>query len=327
MKKTRLGFNGLEVSPLGLGCFGMSHAYGPANDVESTATIQRALYLGCNFFDTADSYGAGHNERLLGVAIAGRRKEVVLATKFGFAWNDHGDISGRDGNPARVRAACEASLQRLRTDVIDLYYLHRVDPQFPVEETIGAMAKLVEQGKVRHLGLSEASPANIRRAHAAHPIAALQSEYSLWTRDSERDAIPVCRELGIGFVAFCPLGRGFFTGKMKPSDLDAADFRKSMPRFEQENFARNLESLACIEEIAREKHCSAAQIALAWVLARGNDVTAIPGTRRTAHLEENLDALNVELTSEEVRQMDEMMPLESFAGERYTEKSIFKPDA
>jgi aryl-alcohol dehydrogenase-like predicted oxidoreductase len=326
MKKRRLGFNGPEVSPLGLGCFGMSHAYGPAHDAESTVTIQRALDLGCNFFDTADSYGAGQNERLLGVAIAGRRKEVVLATKFGFAWNDQGDITGRDGNPAHVRAACEASLQRLQADVIDLYYLHRVDPRFPVEETIGAMAKLVEQGKVRHLGLSEASPANIRRAHAAHQIAALQSEYSLWTRDPERDAMPVCRELGIGFVAFCPLGRGFFTGKMERSYLDANDFRKNMPRFEQENFARNLESLARIEELAREKHCSAAQIALAWILARGDDITAIPGTRRRAHLEENFGALDVELTPEEVRQMDEMLPLESFAGKRYTETSIFNPD-
>ena len=254
MKKRRLGAKGPEVSPLGLGCFGMSHAYGPASDAESIATIHRALELGCNFFDTADSYGAGHNERLLGAAIADRRENVVLATKFGFISNDQGEVTGRDGNPAHVRAACDASLHRLATDVIDLYYLHRVDPQYPVEETVGAMARLVAEGKVRYLGLSEASPVNIRRAHAVHPIAALQSEYSLWTRDPERDVIPVCRELGIGFVAFCPLGRGFFTGKMEQSDLGAGDFRKNMPRFQQENFASNLKRLAASKESPGQKH-------------------------------------------------------------------------
>ncbi len=327
MKKRKLGANGPEVSPLGLGCFGMSHAYGPARDAESTATIHRALELGCNFFDTADSYGAGHNERLLGAAIADRRQDVVIATKLGFTWNDQGEVTGRDGNPAHVRAACDASLHRLATDVIDLYYLHRVDPQYPVEETIGAMATLVAEGKVRHLGLSEASPANIRRAHAVHPIAALQSEYSLWTRDPERDVIPLCRELGIGFVAFCPLGRGFFTGKMEQSELTSGDFRKNMPRFQLENFARNLERLAAIEGVARQKHCSATQVALAWLLAQGDDVTAIPGTRRRAHLEENFGAPDIDLTPEELRKIGEMLPAESFEGERYAETSIFKPDA
>lgn len=312
---------------MGLGCFGMSHAYGPARDVESTATIHRALELGCNFFDTADSYGAGHNERLLGTALTGLREEAVLATKFGFTWNDRGEITGRDGNPAHVRAVCDASLRRLATDVFDLYYLHRVDPQYPVEETIGAMARLVAEGKVRHLGLSEASPANIRRAHAVHPIAALQSEYSLWTRDVERDVIPVCRELGIGFVAFCPLGRGFFTGKMGQSELTAGDFRKSMPRFQQENFARNLNRLVALEEFAGQKRSTAAQVALAWLLAQGEDITAIPGTRRRAHLEENLGAPDIDLTPEELRKIGEMLPAESFVGERYAETSIFKPDA
>ncbi len=326
MMKRKLGTNGPEVSALGLGCYGMSHGYGSASESESIATIHHALDLGCNFLDTADEYGAGHNETLLGKALTGRRHQAVLATKFGFVFDALGAVTGRDGNPAHVCRACEASLRRLRTDFIDIYYLHRVDPAVPIEDTVGAMAELVVQGKVRNLGLSEAGPEILRRANAVHRISALQSEYSLWTRGPEREVIPLCRELGIGFVAFCPLGRGFFTGRFRRESIDAKDFRKSLPRFQPENLVRNLQRFAAIEDLSRQKRCSPAQLALAWVLARGEHITAIPGTTRIAHLEENLAALDVELTPAELRQLDEALPPDSFAGERYSETSLFKPD-
>jgi aryl-alcohol dehydrogenase-like predicted oxidoreductase len=304
----------------------MSHGYGGASESESIATIHRALDRGCNFLDTADEYGAGHNEILVGKAIAGRREQAVLATKFGFLFDDQGRVTGRDGSPAHVRKACEESLRRLATDAIDIYYLHRVDPNVPIEDTVGAMAELAEEGKVRHLGISEASPEILRRANAVHPITALQSEYSLWTRDPEREVIPACRNLGIGFVAFSPLGRGFFAAGMKREDLALGDFRKAMPRFQHDNLAQNLKRFAVLEDISRQKDCTPAQLALAWVLARGEHMSAIPGTARVAHLEENLGALDVELTQAEMRQIDAALPPESFAGERYSKTSPFKPD-
>jgi aryl-alcohol dehydrogenase-like predicted oxidoreductase len=326
MEKRKLGLNGPEVSALGLGCFGMSHSYGRRSEKESIATIQRALDLGCNVLDTADVYGAGENEILVGKAIAVRREQLVLATKFGFIWDERGVVVARDASPQHGHEACDASLRRLRTDFIDLYYLHRVDPQIPVEETVGAMARLVAEGKVRHLGLCEASPATIQRAASVHPIAALQSEYSLWTRDPERDVIPLCRSLGIGFVSFCPLGRGFFAGGAKLEDLDESDFRKAQPRFERENFARNLKALDALKNLARRKGCTIAQLALGWVLSQGEHVTAIPGTTRVKHLEENLAALDVKLTPPEMREIDDIAPSGSFAGARYSDTSLFKPD-
>lgn len=326
MKKRRLGANGPEVSALGLGCFGMSHGYGSANESESIRTIHRALDLGCNFLDTADEYGGGHNERLVGKAIASRRKDVVLATKFGFLFDAQGRVTGRNGRPEYVRKACDESLQRLAIDAIDVYYLHRVDPSVPIEETVGAMAELVAQGKVRHLGLSETSPDVLRRASAIHPIAALQSEYSLWTRAPEREVIPTCRSLGISYVAFSPLGRGFFAGAMKKGEFASDDSRGAMPRFQRDNLQRNLRQLSVLEDLSRQKKCTAGQLALAWVLAQGEFMTAVPGTARVAHLEENLAALDVELTPAEMSQIDAALPAESFAGERYSESSPFRPN-
>lgn len=305
----------------------MSGSYGSADESVSIATIHRALELGCDLLDTAEEYGAGHNEILVGKALAGRRDQAILATKFGFVHGADGKVSGRDASPARVRAACDESLRRLATDRIDLYYLHRVDPAVPIEETVGAMAALVAQGKVQHLGLSEASPENIRRAHGVHPIVALQSEYSFWTRDPEREVIPLCRELGIAFVAFSPLGRGFFTGRFRRESLPEGDFRRQIPRFERKNLTRNLERFSAIEHLAREKRCAPSQLALAWVLARGENVFAIPGTRHVAHLEENLAATDVQLTPDDLRRLDAAVPPGAFSGERYAPGSLFKPDA
>ncbi|HWG59393.1 MAG TPA: aldo/keto reductase [Candidatus Acidoferrales bacterium] len=326
-EKRKLGRNGPEVTTLGLGCYSFSSGYGEAAEAESLATIERAIALGCNFLDTADMYGAGHNERLVGRAIAKRREQIVLATKGGFVWDAQGKVTGRNGRPEHIRAACEASLDRLGTDYIDLYYLHRVDPSVPVEDSVGAIAELAAEGKVRHAGLSEATADEIRRAHAVHPIAAVQSEYSLWTRGPEGEALPACEELGIGFVAFCPLGRGFFTGKLKTEELGQGDARRTMPRFEGDNLSRNLKLLEVLEGIAREKNCTPAQLALAWVLGRGKNVTAIPGTRRVAHLEENFAAMEHRLSAAEVRRIDEAVPPDAFAGERYAAASVFKPRA
>src|SRR5918994_2626719 len=290
MRKRTLG-QGLAVSELGLGCMGMSMFYGTPDDDEAIATIRHALGLGVDFLDTADMYGPFTNEKLIGRAIEGRRDEVVLATKFGQVRGPKGEPAGVRGDPEYVREACDASLQRLGTDRIDLYYQHRVDLEVPIEETVGAMAELVESGKVRHLGLSEAAPATIRRAHAVHPIAALQTEYSLWTRDAEDEILPTVRELGIGYVAYAPLGRGFLTGRFRsPEDLDPDDGRRSHPRFQEQNFERNLELVAHVQEIAAEMDVTPAQLALAWVLHRGDDIVPIPGTKRRSYLEENVAA-------------------------------------
>jgi aryl-alcohol dehydrogenase-like predicted oxidoreductase len=321
MDRRTLGTQGLEVSALGLGCMGMSEFYGTTDEDEAVATIHRALVLGIDFLDTADMYGSGANEKLVGKAIRGRRDEVVLATKFGNVRNDDGSREVR-GDAAYVRQACEASLQRLGLEHVDLYYQHRVDFRVPIEETVGAMAELVEAGKVRHLGLSEASPETIRRAHAVHPISALQSEYSLWTRDPEDGALPTCRELGIGFVAYSPLGRGFLTGRIQsPEDLEDGDFRRNNPRFQGANFQRNLDLVARVEEIAAEKGRTPGQIALAWLLSRGEDIVPIPGTKRRRYLEENAEAVDVELTDEELERLDQAFPQGAAAGERYPDMS------
>ncbi|MCL6301915.1 aldo/keto reductase [Streptomyces kronopolitis] len=313
---------GLAVSAQGLGCMGMSHGYGESDDAQSIATINRALDLGVTLLDTSDFYGAGHNEELIGRAVAGRRDEVVLATKFGFA-NRLGEPTAIRGDAAYVRAACEASLRRLGVDHIDLFYQHRVDPQVPIEETVGAMAELVAAGKVRHLGLSEAGAATVRRAHAVHPIAALQSEWSLWTRDLEKEIAPVCRELGIGLVPFSPLGRGFLTGRYTSvKGLPESDLRRSQPRFADGNLEQNLAIVEKLDEIAAEKGVSAGQLALAWVQHRGDDVVPIPGTRRQKYLEENLGALALELTAEELTAIDAAAPAGRIAGTRYDEASI-----
>jgi len=322
METRRLGSTGLEVSAEGLGCMGMSEFYGSADEGEAMATIERALELGVTFLDTADMYGPFVNEELVGKAISGRRDEVVLATKFGNVRGQNGERLGVRGDPEYVREACEASLHRLGVETIDLYYQHRVDPKVPIEETIGAMAKLVEQGKVRHLGLSEAAPETIRRAHATHPIAALQTEYSLWSRDPEDEILPTLRELGIGFVPYSPLGRGFLTGRFRSADdLPEGDFRRVNPRFEGENLERNLELVERVEEIAAEKDVSAGQLALAWVLAQGDDVAPIPGTKHRHYLEENVAALEVELTDEDLRRLDEAAPKGVAAGDRYADMS------
>jgi aryl-alcohol dehydrogenase-like predicted oxidoreductase len=318
----KLGTQGLELSALGLGCMGMSEFYGTADEGEAIATIHRALELGITFLDTADMYGWGANERLVAKAIADRRDRVVLATKFGNVRGEQGEFLGIDGSPEYVRSACEASLQRLGVETIDLYYQHRVDLKTPIEETVGAMAELVQEGKVRYLGLSEAAPATIRRAHAVHPISALQSEYSLWTRDPEPEILPTVRELGIGFVAYSPLGRGFLTGRIKSvDDLEGTDFRRRGPRFQEENLRRNLALVAAVEALAAEKGVTPSQLALAWVLSRGDDVVPIPGTKRRTYLEENAAAADVELTVEELERLERAFPAGAAAGDRYPDMS------
>jgi aryl-alcohol dehydrogenase-like predicted oxidoreductase len=321
MNKRTLGQN-LEVSALGLGCMGMSEFYGTADESDALATIDRALELGITFFDTADMYGPFTNEKLVGRALAGRRDDVVLATKFGNVRSADGGRLGIRGDAAYVHEACDASLERLGVDHIDLYYQHRVDPSTPIEETVGAMKELVEAGKVRHLGLSEASAETIRRAHAVHPITALQSEWSLWTRDPEDEVLPVLRELGIGFVAYSPLGRGFLSGRIRSTeDLADDDFRKFHPRFQGENFQRNLDLVARVDEIAEAKGVTPGQLALAWVLAQGDDVVPIPGTTRAAHLEENVGALEVALGEDDLAKLEAAFPKGATAGERYSDMS------
>jgi aryl-alcohol dehydrogenase-like predicted oxidoreductase len=307
---------------MGLGCMGMSEFYGSTDEDEGVATIQRALELGVTFLDTADMYGPFTNERLVGRAIAGRRDEVELATKFGNVRGENGERLGIRGDAEYVRQACDASLERLGVDVIDLYYQHRVDKSVDIEETVGAMAELVEAGKVRYLGLSEASPETIRRAHAVHPITALQTEYSLWSRDPESEILPTVRELGIGFVAYSPLGRGFLSGRFRsPSDFPDDDFRRHHPRFQGENFERNMQLVERVEELAAEKGVTAGQLALAWVLHQGEDIVPIPGTKRVRYLEENAAAAEVDLTDEELRQLDEIAPAGVAAGDRYADMS------
>jgi aryl-alcohol dehydrogenase-like predicted oxidoreductase len=320
MHTRRLGT--LETSAIGLGCMGMSEFYGTADEGEAIRTIHRALELGVTFLDTADAYGPFANEQLVGRAIRGRRDEVVLATKFGHVRDPDGTRLGIRGDRSYVLQACDASLQRLGTDHIDLYYQHRVDPDTPIEETVGAMAELVEQGKVRHIGLSEAAPETIRRAHETHPITALQTEYSLWTRDPEDEVLPTVRELGIGFVAYSPLGRGFLSGRFRsPDDLPEGDFRRSNPRFQGENFDRNLALVERVEELATEKDCTPGQLALAWVLAQGDDVVPIPGTTTVEHLEQNVAALEVELTAQDLADLEAVFPRGAAAGERYGDMS------
>ena len=318
MDYVNLGNSDLNVSRLGLGCMGMSEFYGGSSEQENLAVFERALDAGLNFFDTADMYGVGKNEELVGRALGPVRDRVTIATKFGIRRGEGGERLGISGRPEYVRQAAEASLKRLRTDHIDLYYQHRVDPQVPIEETVGAMAELVRAGKVRYLGLSEANPDEIRRAHAVHPITALQTEYSLWTRDPEVEVLPVTRELGIAFVAYSPLGRGFLTGAItSPDDFEEGDFRRHNPRFMGENFQHNLRLVDAVRELATEKGCTPAQLALAWLLAQGEDIVPIPGTKRVKYLDDNLGALDVSLSEGELAQLAEIAPVGFAAGERY----------
>jgi aryl-alcohol dehydrogenase-like predicted oxidoreductase len=318
MQTRQLGKNGPTVSAIGLGCMGISQAYGTRDEAESLATMDRAFALGITFFDTADIYGMGHNEEFIGRAIRGRREPIVLATKCGFTWDENGKQGGFDGSPDYIRKACDASLQRLGVEVIDLYYLHRADPKVPIEDSIGAMSGLVAQGKVRFLGLSEVSSATLHRAHAVHQITALQNEYSLWTRDAEVEALPACRELGIGFVPFSPLGRGFLTGQIKsPADFPEGDMRRTLPRFMGDNFQKNIELVQRVQELAKEKSCTPAQLALAWVLAQGDDLVPIPGTKRRKYLEENVGALSVAISSDDKRRIEEIFSSDAVAGPRY----------
>jgi len=322
MEKRTLGTS-LEVSAMGLGCMGMSEFYGGQDENEAMATIQRALDLGITLLDTADMYGVGRNEELVGRAIRGRRDKVILATKFGQVRGEDRSYRGINGKPEYVRQCCEASLRRLGVEVIDLYYQHRVDPDTPIEDTVGAMAELVRQGKVRYLGLSEAAPKTIERAHAVHPITALQTEYSLWSREPEDEILPTVRELGIGFVPYSPLGRGFLTGRIKSvNDLESGDWRRTAPRFQGENFEKNLRLVDEINAIAESKRCTPSQLALAWVLAQGDDIVPIPGTKHRKYLEENVGALKVTLTDDDLDRIDRVLPVGVAAGERYVAQGM-----
>jgi len=319
----RLGKAGPEVSAIGLGCMGMSEFYGSGNADESISAIHHALDRGVTFLDTADMYGVGRNEELVGRAIRDRRDEVFLATKFGNVRGPNGEFLGVKGDPDYVRSACEASLKRLGVEVIDLYYQHRVDPNVPIEDTVGEMARLKEEGKVRFLGLSEAAPQTIRKAHATHPITAVQTELSLWSRDAEAEVLPTVREFGIAYVAYSPLGRGFLSGRFKsPGDFPADDFRKNHPRFQGENFEKNIQLVREVEAMASEKGCTTAQLALAWVLAQGEDIVPIPGTKHVRYLDENIGALDVSLSDEELRRLDEILPPGAAAGTRYPEQAM-----
>ena len=320
MQYRRLGKSSLVVSALGLGCMGMSQSYGTPDDVESLATLNHAIDRGITMLDTADMYGGGTNEELLSQILAKRRNEVILATKFGNMRQPDGRFLGVNGKPEYVQQACEASLKRLKISTIDLFYLHRVDTGVPIEDTVGAMARLIEQGKVRYLGLSEAGAKTIRRAHATYPIAALQSEYSLWTRDPEGEILGTCRELGIGFVPYSPLGRGILTGQVKSAQFGPKDFRRISPRFQGDNFQKNLALVTRVEQIASEKRCTPAQLALAWVLAQGDDIVPIPGTKRRTYLDQNLSALDVTLTASDLRRIDEAIPRGAAVGARYPDE-------